>query len=255
MSDEGNYFRSNDESLSSFLVHYQVQISLSVSGLLVLEAHMDLRQHVKTGREEEDLSRGNWELSSFGSAWLPNDTYNISSSKFRVNFSETLETFMVVDVAHNLKFLSVAFQVIENQIFPLSPDVGNSCTDWCLFLDKFALLTQWFILLDELWNAKFNVEFVRIRVGLWWFFKFIDHFRSVLIILGRIKNDLFFLLALLLGCFLLVLFLCLLGGHSSLFFKSLLLILTQLFLSISSNLPFLSLSFFVLNLLLRLLLS
>jgi len=51
-SNKAHNFRSHYESLSSFVVHYHIQVSFSVSALSVFETCVGVRQHVKARRQE-----------------------------------------------------------------------------------------------------------------------------------------------------------------------------------------------------------
>jgi hypothetical protein len=176
---------------------------------------------------------------------------------------EPLKSLMVVEIAHHLKFLSLAFQIIKDKILSLNSNVGYSGSDWCLFFEEFIFLADRFILCNKIWNGYFNIKFVRIRIGLRRFLELVDNFRSVFKVLGWVKNLLFlglFLLGLLfafLFYFFFGLFSSVLGGfffcQFFLFFKSFLLIFTKLFLAFSLHFSLLRLSLSVLDFILGLL--
>ena len=153
---------------------------------------------------------------------------------------------MIVYVAHNLKFFPITFQIIKDKIFSLGSDVGDSASNWCLFFKEFSLLNSCLVFSNELAKGKFNVEFMRIRICLWWFFEVIDHFGSVFIILSWIKNFNFFLFFVLYLSFLFGLFFGFLSGEAFLFFESFLLIFTK-FLSLLTLSVFIFKLFFVLS--------
>lgn len=208
---------------------------------------MNFRQHVKTWGKEEDFSRRDWKLASLSSAWLTNDTDNISSSELRMNFSKTLETLVVVDITHNLQFFTLTLQIVENKIFSLCSDVCNSACNRCLFFEEIAYLAQGIVLFDKIWYTDSDIELVGIWICLWGFFQFFDHVWSVLIILSGVENNFFLLLLFLLELwfgFLFGLFLSFLSSKTFLLFESFLFIFAQLALAFS----FLTLSCLVFNL-------
>ena len=147
---------------------------------------MNLGQHVETRRKEEDLSGWNWKLTSLSSTWLTDHADNIASSELRMNISKTLQTLVIVDVAHNLQLFTFTLQIVENKIFSLSSNVCNSSGDGCLLFEEISDLTQGIEFLNEIRNTDSDIKLVGIWIGLWRFFQFFDHVWSVLIILSGV---------------------------------------------------------------------
>jgi hypothetical protein len=120
-----------------------------------------------------------------------------------------------------LESLSFSLQVVKHEALSLSSDVGDSACQWGRLFEEFSILAQRVEFSNEVRNVHGNVELVWLRVSIRWFLKFIDHVRSIFIILGWVKNDLFLLILLLFGVLFDLLFGLLfsfLSGESFLFF-------------------------------------
>jgi hypothetical protein len=81
-------------------VHDQIEVTLSVSDFDIGQASIgSLGQHVKTGREEDDLGRRDGQFTLLGSRRGSGNTDNVSSTEEGVDFIEVLFVFGVSVIA------------------------------------------------------------------------------------------------------------------------------------------------------------
>ena len=165
-SDEANDFRSHNESFSNLLVHNQVQISLSESSFRILKPDVRLWKHVKAGRKEQNLSWGNGKFISVGSAGTANDSDDISSPEDSMILFECFFSLVIATVAHDLQFFSFTSDIIENKVFSLAANVGDSPSNSGLLFVENSLFGVIFEGVDELANGQLDIELMRIRICL-----------------------------------------------------------------------------------------
>lgn len=87
VSQEGDDLGSGLKNLSVLWVQHQIEISVSISGFVILEL---LWQHVETWGEELHLTWEDGEFSGLGHTWGTLNTDDITSSKGRVEFEKFL---------------------------------------------------------------------------------------------------------------------------------------------------------------------
>ena len=146
--------RPLDEDLSSLGVHNEVEISLSMPLLLILESKVLLRKLMKIRREEDHRRGGDGELGFLGSQRLSGDSDDISSSEngvksfkvfWRFRFAERSESARrstvllrgyrmtaeanVLDLGHNLNFRTLRMQVVKDEFSTTCPNIVDSTSD------------------------------------------------------------------------------------------------------------------------------
>jgi hypothetical protein len=84
-----------DEDLATLLVHDQVEVTLAVTLLLVLEAEVLLGELVEVGREENDVLGGDGELVALGTKGVTGDTENVAATEEVVDGLELLRGLRV----------------------------------------------------------------------------------------------------------------------------------------------------------------
>ena len=82
---------------------------------------------------------------------------------------------MVGFIAHDLKPLSVLFQVIEDKFFALAPNIGDSGSNTNWFLKPLRGLGDGRILLDEIADVYLNMELVGVGISFGIFFEISYH--------------------------------------------------------------------------------
>merc|ERR1719323_392073 len=89
----------------------QVQVSLSVSCLLVLDTIVEMRQHVETRRQQHYLTGNDAQFSFLGSARVTHHPHYVSSPKLASVHSKLFLRLVGIGSGHHL------------QLHPLSPQI------------------------------------------------------------------------------------------------------------------------------------
>mmetsp|Transcript_3263 Transcript_3263/g.4493 ORF Transcript_3263/g.4493 Transcript_3263/m.4493 type:complete len:335 (-) Transcript_3263:464-1468(-) len=103
------------EGASDILVHDEVEVSLSVSGFLVLQTSSLLWKHVQARREQNNFGWDNGKLSllRLGSSWVSSDTNDITSSQYSVDLVKV--SVVVSLISQNLNLVASFQNVVEEE--------------------------------------------------------------------------------------------------------------------------------------------
>lgn len=86
---------------------------------------------------------------------------------------------MVVSVAHNLQTFSFLLKIIKDELFAHMSNVRDSACQRNLLFEPSSILGDWGIFFSKLVDGHFDMELVRIWIGVGIFLEFINHFGSV----------------------------------------------------------------------------
>lgn len=160
---------ASQEDVPAAVVHDQVEVTLTITGLLVLQSIVHVRQHAETRRQQDDFLRenGKFSLIVFGLGVGPsretNDSDNVTTAEMLV--LRHVVTNSLLGLSHDLDLGSLRLDVIEAQLLArlairMNP---SSDTDFDVLLG--LALLQGSVLFNDVRNPVDDVELVRVRVG------------------------------------------------------------------------------------------
>lgn len=191
---------SLDENFSRSGIHDQIEVSLAVSSLFVLETGLLGGKHVETGRQQLDLRGLESQFSGFGSAWVSDTTDDVPSSETVVELVEIFGSLVDLVVSHNLDFEGGSLEVVEDEVVSLFTNICDTASNASAFLQKGSFfLNHSLILLDEFVNLELLVKFMGVTQIVVFSLKISNFSCSVFIIFGRVNDLLLLLLFFLLG--------------------------------------------------------
>jgi len=166
------------ELLLHLVVHHQVQVALSVAGLLVLEAVVHVRHLVEAGRQDGDLDGPDAQLAGLGAAGLAAHAHDVAELD-AVHDREVGLALVEARVGHDLDLVRLAAQVEEAQLLAhgaLRVDAAGHGDHVVAHL----LVLQGRVLVDEGRHGDLDVELVRVDGALAvLFLHCVDHVDSV----------------------------------------------------------------------------
>lgn len=167
LSDVLDDLGSHNESLSGGVVHDQIQVSLSESGLDVLESGLVGRQHMQRRSQQNQLLAEDGKLAltallGLSSAGVTSDTNDISSSDKIVDSPVSL---VVLALGHDLHGLALLMKHVESQLGAGSSQSVDSASNRDLLVLFDLSSSQTLVLVDKLIDLGSHVELVGVRVG------------------------------------------------------------------------------------------
>mmetsp|Transcript_76742 Transcript_76742/g.128980 ORF Transcript_76742/g.128980 Transcript_76742/m.128980 type:complete len:320 (-) Transcript_76742:438-1397(-) len=107
LAEERNDFGPSDKCIARRVVHDQIQVSLAIPGLLIMEPCVILRQHVKARAEKLKLLGLQAEFPRRGATWNPADADDVPAMHALMDFFELVLVFIFLELAQNLYLLTV----------------------------------------------------------------------------------------------------------------------------------------------------
>lgn len=155
------------EDVADVVVHDQVQVTLTVTGLLVLETEMGSGQHAETRGKEGDILGEDGQLSvttllGLGATSNTTDTDNVSTAERIVDLVEV--TLGILGLGSDLDLDTVRVEVVEAELAHGAHVVETTGNRDNLLLDITSL--QAVVLFDECGHGDRDLELVGVRVGL-----------------------------------------------------------------------------------------
>lgn len=176
-----------DEDVTHVVVHDQVQVTLAVSSFCVSEPSLgSFGKHVQVGRKQLDRRREDGQLASLGLAGRSHDSDNVTTSQ-KIVGSKEVAFLVVLQSSHDLDLDSLAVQVVEAELLTRRSHVVDTSGDADLLtVMALPLLRTALVLLDEVSQARGDVELVRIWVWVPGLPQLLDSATTALVVLrGR----------------------------------------------------------------------
>lgn len=169
-ADVADHLGAGDEGLAGIVVHDQIEISLPVTLLLILETVVLVGELVQAGSEESDFLSKDTQLTLISvarssTAGVTLDADNVTSAERLVLVGEGLAAGGFLRLAHDLHSGALGADIVEAEVGARGTLVVDTATDADdLFLLVLASLEVTKVL-DEVSDVIVDVELVGVGVG------------------------------------------------------------------------------------------
>lgn len=156
---------ASDELVTDIGVHDQIQVTLTVSLFLILEAIVGLGQHAQTGGQQLDLLGEDGQFTTLRLTRAPTDTNNITTTQKIMDSSKVVSsTFAVSSRRHDLDLHTFTVQIVESELGTRRTLVVDTTSHSDHFFRDLAGF-QLAVLFNEGRESHVHLELVRVRVG------------------------------------------------------------------------------------------